>query len=63
MARVSHDSPSEVDAEQGQVIIDGPNGVAFSFTPDAAEETARRLQAGAAKARTQDGEASDPADP
>ena len=60
MARASHDSPSEVDAEQGQVLIDGPDGIAFSFTPDAADETARRLQRGAAKARTQQAETTNP---
>ncbi len=45
--------PSEVDAEQGDVIVEGPDGVAVTLTPDAAEETARRLSAAAAKARSQ----------
>jgi hypothetical protein len=35
--------PSQVVAEDGQVIVDGPDGVAVTLTPDAAEETARRL--------------------
>ena len=38
-----HVQPSEVIAEEGKVIVEGPNGVAITFVPDAAEETARRL--------------------
>ena len=49
----AHREPSEVTAEQGQVIIEGPNGVAITFVPAAAEETARRLLAAAAEARQQ----------
>ena len=45
--------PSEVTAEQGDVIVEGPDGVAVSLTPDAAEETARRLSQAAAEARRQ----------
>jgi hypothetical protein len=43
MAATAHDQPSEVVAEEGEVHIDGPDGVAFSFTPEAAIETAERL--------------------
>jgi len=43
-ARTPHTTASEVTAEQGEVIIDGPDGVAISMTPEAAEETGRRLQ-------------------
>lgn len=42
-------------AAAGQVLLDGPNGVALAMTPDAAEETGRRLIAAAAEARTQRG--------
>lgn len=38
-----HATPSEVTAEEGQVMLDGPDGVAVSMTPDAALETADRL--------------------
>jgi hypothetical protein len=40
-------------AEQGMVILDGPNGVAVAMTPEAAEETAHRLEQAAAEARRQ----------
>jgi hypothetical protein len=53
MDRQIHDQPSEVSAEQGEVMVDGPNGVAVSLTPDAAEETSRRLMFGAGEARGQ----------
>jgi hypothetical protein len=39
----TYDEPSEVDAEQGDVTVDGPDGVAVSLTPDAAVETGHRL--------------------
>ena len=39
----SYDEPSEVSAEAGEVIVDGPDGVAVSLTPDAAVETSDRL--------------------
>ena len=45
--------PSEVAAEQGHVIVDGPDGTAATFTPKAAEETGHRLEAGAAQAEEQ----------
>ncbi|HST36818.1 MAG TPA: hypothetical protein VLK25_09355 [Allosphingosinicella sp.] len=48
-----HAQPSDVIAEEGKVIVEGPNGVAVTFVPDAAEETARRLLQAAAEARTQ----------
>lgn len=40
-------------AEAGQVILDGPNGVAVSMTPEAAQETARSLLSAAAEASCQ----------
>ena len=50
----SHSLPSEVNAEQGQVLVEGPDGVAVSLTPDAAEETGRRLIDAASQARRQE---------
>ena len=34
------DEPSEVSAEQGEVVVDGPDGVAVSLTPDGAAQAA-----------------------
>ncbi len=49
----AHGDPSDVSAEQGDVIVEGPNGVAVSLTPGAAEETARRMMQAASEARRQ----------
>jgi hypothetical protein len=46
-------TPSNVDAEEGEVVVDGPNGVAISFTPDAAIETSDRLRSASDTARGQ----------
>jgi len=48
-----HDEPSEVTAEDGTVMVDGPDGVAVALTPEAASETSERLLFGAAKAQGQ----------
>ncbi len=48
-----HSNASQVTAEEGEVHVDGPDGVAVSLTPDAAEETGRRLLAAAEEARRQ----------
>ena len=53
MQKKPHDSPSDVDAEEGEVLVDGPDGIAVSLTPDAASETSDRLLFAAAKARGQ----------
>lgn len=45
-----HDRPSRVAAEEGEVLVEGPNGIALSLTPEAAEETSQRLAKGAAQA-------------
>jgi len=45
--------PSHVAAEGGLVIIDGPDGTAVTMSPDAAEETARRLMKAAGEAKRQ----------
>ncbi|MBU0644934.1 MAG: hypothetical protein KKA78_17265 [Alphaproteobacteria bacterium] len=38
-----YDQPSDVAAEEGEVIVDGPDGVAVSLTPEAAVETSHRM--------------------
>lgn len=38
------DRPSRVAAEEGEVLVDGPNGIALSLTPKAAAETSQRLR-------------------
>jgi hypothetical protein len=38
-----HDTPSDVEAEDGTVYVDGPDGVAVALTPEAAKETSDRL--------------------
>lgn len=48
-----HDTPAEVAAEEGQVLVEGPGGITYSFTPAAAVETSGRLFEGAAQAREQ----------
>ena len=53
MTRPIHDIASSVSARGGDVHIDGPNGVAFSLTPEAAAETSDRLLHGAAMAQGQ----------
>jgi hypothetical protein len=54
---VEHDKvyseASEVHAVKGQVTVDGPDGVAVSLTPEAAVETAARLEANGIKAAGQ----------
>lgn len=40
-------------AEDGLVILDGPDGVAVTMTPDAAALTAKSLEAAAELARAQ----------
>jgi hypothetical protein len=48
-----YDEPTRVDAEEGKVVLDGPDGVDLLMTPDAAMETSDRLLIGAAKAMGQ----------
>jgi hypothetical protein len=38
-----HDTPSDVEAEDGTVYVDGPDGVAVALSPEAAKETSDRL--------------------
>ncbi len=53
VADSAHGDPSDVIAEQGDVIVEGPDGVAVTLTPDAAEETAKRMMRAASEARRQ----------
>jgi len=54
MSRKAFDTPSKVTAEEGEVVVDGPDGVAYSMTPEAAAETSDRLLEQAALARGQE---------
>jgi len=45
--------PGKANAEQGMVILDGPDGVAVTMTPDAAEKTGQSLIEAAGKALRQ----------
>jgi len=51
MADQVYAEAGKATAEEGQVFLDGPDGVAVAMTPDAAEETARELTRAAAEAR------------
>jgi hypothetical protein len=53
MANPPHHEPSDVTAEEGEVIVDGPGGRTVSFTPDAALETSERLLRGGLQAHGQ----------
>lgn len=46
-------TPGVASAESGLVILDGPDGVAVTMTPDAAVGTGESLIAAAAIAQTQ----------
>lgn len=51
--KLIYDQASEVDAEEGSVILKGPDKVDVRLTPGAAEETSERLLHAAMKARGQ----------
>jgi hypothetical protein len=48
-----YDEATKVDAEDGKVVLDGPDGVAVLMTPEAALETSDRLLFGASQAMGQ----------
>lgn len=50
MSKSPHDEPIEAVAENGEVLLDGPGGIAESFTPEAAKHSAKRIKAAAKKA-------------
>jgi hypothetical protein len=39
----TYSEPSDVAADKGEVVVDGPDGVAVTLTPGAAVETSHRL--------------------
>ncbi len=47
------DTPADVVAEEGEVLVDGPGGISYSFTPHAALETSNRLLRGGMEANGQ----------
>ena len=50
-ASKAYDEPTTVTVIDGEVVLDGPDGVGLSMTPEAAETTGRRLVDAARKAR------------
>ena len=48
--KIIHDKPSRVTAEDGVVTMEGPDAVDVRMTPEAADETSRRLLFGAMQA-------------
>ena len=48
-----YEQPSAVTAEEGDVLVTGPDDVDVGLTPEAAEETSNRLLEGSMKARGQ----------
>ena len=47
MARKPHDEPIHAAAEHGEVVLEGPDGLATSLTPSAARSSAEHLVAAA----------------
>lgn len=51
--RITYQDPSDVDAVDGAVTVNGPDAVDVALTPEAAEETSERLEREAVRARGQ----------
>ena len=49
----AYSEPMTVQSIDGEVVITGPDAIAAALTPEAADESARRLTAAAAEARQQ----------
>jgi len=49
----AYDEPTTATAIDGEVVLSGPDSVAVSITPDAADESARRMIVAANEARRQ----------
>jgi len=50
MPRLPYDEPIAAAAEQGEVLLDGPDGLATSLTPTAARVSAKAIREAAAAA-------------
>jgi hypothetical protein len=53
-AQHAYNDPTKVTVVDGEVALDGPDGVGLSMTPQAARETGRRLIAAAEEAERQE---------
>ncbi|WP_055777521.1 hypothetical protein [Sphingomonas sp. Leaf357] len=53
MSRAPHDTPTQACAEDGEVMLDGPDGLAVSLTPNAAAASAVAIAEAAVVARRQ----------
>jgi hypothetical protein len=47
------DEPTKMTAKDGEVVLDGPDGVDVKLTPEAATETSDRLLYAAGQAKSQ----------
>ena len=47
----AYDTPTKVAHVDGEVVLDGPDGIGLSMTPAAAEESGKRLVKSAAAAK------------
>ena len=45
--------PADIEAQDGEVRVEGPGGIQYSFTPDAAIETSDRMLEGGMAAKGQ----------
>jgi hypothetical protein len=43
LAKNPHDKPIDAVEEDGEILLDGPEGMAESFTPDAAKQSAEHI--------------------
>lgn len=53
MTKQPEKQPAQVTAERGEVMMDGPDGIAISLTPEAAHRTAQALHTAAGEAKQQ----------
>jgi hypothetical protein len=53
MSNKPHDIPTKATAEKGEVMLDGPDGLALSLTPSAASKSAEAMAKAADKAGKQ----------
>jgi hypothetical protein len=60
MSNKPHNTPATATAELGEVMLDGPAGLAMSFTPEAASKSAAAMAEAAHKAHRQSGKTSRP---